>query len=361
MTDWFFYDKQGKKQGPFTDSQLRFLVKTRRITAETRMETGDGRKGLAGEIRGLFPSRDEALIPGSSPPSPPPVSSRQTDTASPVHKNTPSDTDNSNGLGPQTQSDAPHQPQNGSDMVQKTKFCYQCGKSISPGEVTCPQCGAPVYIPDDGSSKAMTPQMEETNENLGGSLNKGCFVAIVAAAVLFVGAILAVTVGVIVTSNRAAKVASSICNGANDGEYFTFRGKQLRMSEEIFGIRLGEDISKYMTGKWAQEYRIEREQDPEYRTYVVILSAQKKAPLDRYIISVDAGTNRIENFGVSLSGNTTRNQIIVEEKISSFYRFERVDKDGHRWFESKEEPKISICVGPQDSFLRVFCIHNDML
>ncbi|MBR2585935.1 MAG: hypothetical protein IKE64_10970 [Thermoguttaceae bacterium] len=361
MTDWFFYDKQGKKQGPFTDSQLRFLVKTRRITAETRMETGDGRKGLAGEIRGLFPSRDEALIPGSSPPSPPPVSSRQTDTASPVHKNTPSDTDNSNGLGPQTQSDAPHQPQNGSDMVQKTKFCYQCGKSISPGEVTCPQCGAPVYIPDDGSSKAMTPQMEETNENLGGSLNKGCFVAIVAAAVLFVGAILAVTVGVIVTSNRAAKVASSICNGANDGEYFTFRGKQLRMSEEIFGIRLGEDISKYKTGKWAQEYRIEREQDPEFRTYEVRLDPLKKGPIESIYISVDAVTNRIEHFSVFLGGNSTRNQTIIEKRLSSLYKADRIDTKGHKWFKSKEEPSISICVGPNGSSLHIFCTHNDMI
>ncbi|MDR0521790.1 MAG: CD225/dispanin family protein, partial [Planctomycetaceae bacterium] len=61
MANWFYYDSFDFKQGPITQEDLQSLVAQGIITPQTKMETEDGKQGLAGQIKGLFPQ----------PPAPP--------------------------------------------------------------------------------------------------------------------------------------------------------------------------------------------------------------------------------------------------------------------------------------------------
>jgi hypothetical protein len=54
MANWFVYDKSGVKNGPFSSVQLKGLVDSHKITPETILETEDGRRGKAGQMKGLF-------------------------------------------------------------------------------------------------------------------------------------------------------------------------------------------------------------------------------------------------------------------------------------------------------------------
>lgn len=56
MTNFFYYDANGQKQGPVNDQQLKSLAAQGAITAQTPLETDSGHKGQAGQIPGLnFP------------------------------------------------------------------------------------------------------------------------------------------------------------------------------------------------------------------------------------------------------------------------------------------------------------------
>ncbi len=55
MSNWFYYDSMGNKQGPINDQQLRLLISEQKIIPETRLETENGHQGLAKQIPGLFP------------------------------------------------------------------------------------------------------------------------------------------------------------------------------------------------------------------------------------------------------------------------------------------------------------------
>jgi hypothetical protein len=71
MPNFFYTDAIGRKQGPINDQQLKTLVSEGVIKSHTPLETEDGHKGRAGQVRGLFPT------PPPSPPVPvpPPVPS----------------------------------------------------------------------------------------------------------------------------------------------------------------------------------------------------------------------------------------------------------------------------------------------
>lgn len=57
MTNYFYYDSRGRKVGPATGEQLRTFAKNGKITPETIIETEEGKKGLAGNVRGfVFPA-----------------------------------------------------------------------------------------------------------------------------------------------------------------------------------------------------------------------------------------------------------------------------------------------------------------
>lgn len=56
MTNYFYFDGNGTKQGPVNDQQLMALASQGVITPDTPLETEGGHKGVAGQIPGLnFP------------------------------------------------------------------------------------------------------------------------------------------------------------------------------------------------------------------------------------------------------------------------------------------------------------------
>ncbi|MDO5582102.1 MAG: GYF domain-containing protein [Planctomycetia bacterium] len=87
MANWFYYDKNGQKKGPVSDSQLKYLVQQGTITADTQMESEWGHKGTAGQIPGLIPktsapanhsaSESSEVPPASTPSAPRKTSSGQ--------------------------------------------------------------------------------------------------------------------------------------------------------------------------------------------------------------------------------------------------------------------------------------------
>jgi len=69
MTNWFYYDNDGTKQGPVTDGQLKGLAKQDIITPETIIETEEGKTVPARKVKGL--TFVEAVSTETSPPAVP--------------------------------------------------------------------------------------------------------------------------------------------------------------------------------------------------------------------------------------------------------------------------------------------------
>jgi len=53
MSTWYYYDKDGQKQGPITGGQLKGLAKTGQISPETVVETEGGKTSPARKVSGL--------------------------------------------------------------------------------------------------------------------------------------------------------------------------------------------------------------------------------------------------------------------------------------------------------------------
>jgi hypothetical protein len=73
LPNFFYYDEDGTKRGPLTPQQVKDLAARGTITAETVMETDNGYKGKAGQIKGLFgnpPSPQAVPVPpvAAAPP-----------------------------------------------------------------------------------------------------------------------------------------------------------------------------------------------------------------------------------------------------------------------------------------------------
>ena len=60
MPNWFYIDANGQKQGPVSDSQLKTLAEQQVIQPNTLLATDTGKRGTAGQIRGLFPADSPA-------------------------------------------------------------------------------------------------------------------------------------------------------------------------------------------------------------------------------------------------------------------------------------------------------------
>jgi len=70
MALWYFHDKDGQKQGPYSGGQLRWYVKQGEITPDTFIENEDGKSVPAREVKGLTFSETETY---GLTPSPPPL------------------------------------------------------------------------------------------------------------------------------------------------------------------------------------------------------------------------------------------------------------------------------------------------
>lgn len=67
MSNFYYTDANGQRQGAFTSSQLKALVAQGIITPDTPLETDTGHKGLAGQVKGLFPVPSTASAPVAVP------------------------------------------------------------------------------------------------------------------------------------------------------------------------------------------------------------------------------------------------------------------------------------------------------
>jgi hypothetical protein len=69
MTNWFYYDTQGNKIGPIPSVALQALAQQRIVTPDTVVETDEGKRGQAGQIKNFqFPETDSPVLPPVQPP-----------------------------------------------------------------------------------------------------------------------------------------------------------------------------------------------------------------------------------------------------------------------------------------------------
>lgn len=54
---WYFHDKNDVRQGPVSDEQLKMFVKRGIVTPESILETTNGHRGKAGQVKGLFDAK----------------------------------------------------------------------------------------------------------------------------------------------------------------------------------------------------------------------------------------------------------------------------------------------------------------
>ncbi|MBO7680462.1 MAG: CD225/dispanin family protein [Thermoguttaceae bacterium] len=127
MSDWFYYDASGVKQGPVNDAQLQALAQSGFITPETILQTAAGQTGKAGQVRGLFGA------PTAPPyPTAPAASARGGSSAYCTN------------CGNPVEEQAVACMRCGASPVGHNKFCRRCGARLNPEQIVCVQCGAAV-------------------------------------------------------------------------------------------------------------------------------------------------------------------------------------------------------------------------
>jgi len=114
MANFFYFDTNGNKRGPYDHQQLKERVANGIIEPQTPMETDDGHKGLAGQLPGLFPA--------TLPPTP---------SANPFCTN----------CGNSVDEKAVACMSCGARPTGHKKFCRQCGVGLNPEQVVCIKCG----------------------------------------------------------------------------------------------------------------------------------------------------------------------------------------------------------------------------
>ena len=76
MPNFFYFDQANQKQGPVNEQQIKALVVQGIITPQTQLETDTGKKGLAGQIKGLFPAAQPPFSQTEYATTPPPTMSQ---------------------------------------------------------------------------------------------------------------------------------------------------------------------------------------------------------------------------------------------------------------------------------------------
>ena len=117
MPDWFYYDQQGQKIGPITDSELREHIDQGLILPDTKLETDTGHSGKARQVPCLF-----AEVSQSEPAGTQKAEAYCTNCGHPVVC-----------------------PGCGGHPFASNKFCRVCGIPMNPEQVICVRCGAPVH------------------------------------------------------------------------------------------------------------------------------------------------------------------------------------------------------------------------
>jgi len=140
MPNFFYYDANGQKQGPFNGQQLQELATQGAISPTTPLETDGGQKGTAGQIRGL---NFNTVAPPPFAPIVQPVSIQTqsinlfcTNCGSPVSEH------------------AITCPSCGANPFKQRKFCRRCGIALNPDQGMCIKCGAAISSMTKGNQKS---------------------------------------------------------------------------------------------------------------------------------------------------------------------------------------------------------------
>ena len=131
--NWFYYDQQGQKIGPITDSELRELIDQGLILPDTKLETDSGHTGKARQVPGLFAAARQNAPAGAE--------AYCTHCGSPVARQ--AAVCLSCGCRPDT----------------SNKFCRACGAVMSPEQVLCVRCGTPVQAGPVGGGEDIPDYM----------------------------------------------------------------------------------------------------------------------------------------------------------------------------------------------------------
>ena len=149
MTNYFYTDTNGNKQGPVDEQQLKELAAQGSIIPTTPMETDTGHKGVAGQIPGLFPAVSSPFaqpVPSTVPP--PPVNLFCTNCGQPVF------------------AQAVACMSCGARPTGHKKFCRHCGVALNPEQIICTKCGAALTAVSSHSSTdtiSDSPQAKNLN------------------------------------------------------------------------------------------------------------------------------------------------------------------------------------------------------
>ena len=118
MSNWFYYDQQGQKIGPITDSELRELIVQGLILPDTKLETDTGHSVKARQVPGLF-----AEVSQSEPAGTQKAEAYCTNCGHPVVC-----------------------PGCGGHPFASNKFCRVCGIPMNPEQIICVRCGTASYV-----------------------------------------------------------------------------------------------------------------------------------------------------------------------------------------------------------------------
>jgi hypothetical protein len=129
MPNFFYYDNNGTKQGPYDNVQLIALARNGSITPDTLIENEAGKQTKAKNVRGLFPH----WVP---PPPIPPVETMPC-------------------------------PHCGEPVADSESFCGSCGKSVLVPAQPCPHCGTTLAVGEKfcGSCGKSVSQSSSTSDN----------------------------------------------------------------------------------------------------------------------------------------------------------------------------------------------------
>jgi hypothetical protein len=120
MTNFFYTDANGNKQGPLNTQRLQALTNRGIITPETPLQTDTGHTGLAGQIPGL----NFGIIA-------PHQSAQATPSASVFCAN----------CGNSVSEQAVACMSCGAKPIGHKKFCCYCSAALNPEQVVCLECG----------------------------------------------------------------------------------------------------------------------------------------------------------------------------------------------------------------------------
>ncbi|MBO7678742.1 MAG: hypothetical protein J6S75_03650 [Thermoguttaceae bacterium] len=145
----------------------------------------------------------------------------------------------------------------------------------------------------------------------------------------------------------------------NADDYFDFKGRRLKKSERISGIRLGDTVRNYTKGKWAREYEVRKYTE---KNMISLTAKNPDNPVGIIILGYDKQTHRVWDFLVGMSKNSSVGMSEIRESFSSKYEFDEITSEGDWRYHSNSEPKIIVSAGYGDDHnVRVIYLHSEML